>query len=1378
MGLSLRKLNAVWSGADFWDKKENQKQRQQYAAPAPQQQAAPAARPVARVQFRPPQQRQEIFRPPVKPLVFGQQDDNGLQIGDLNVNAPKPKVTGKPGKLPGVIDAAIQGERTTAKVLARVLPGGQNDLKAENQAIDRQNADRKFIMDSSLPNDRKAKILKSMNANQKDLSKSIEETRKSIPTRGQAAAGVVSTAIDALSGGTAPEIKGLSTAFKTKKAKVAFRAGTNAVAGATNAASAGGDAKSVAENAVAGAALPEILSGGKLVRAGANKVKSKVSPVTDTGKLLKPGKPKFGQNANDNLDNIVNTYVNNSGENITPRNPVVRFTTKAQEKLYRQPVDKVRDAANTAITKGLTSDSKLASRSTAIPTLISNRFGLKDSVRNITRMRNGTQENAGRTFMHISKDIHDRVNSLPDSNASMDRLSRFFFDKDTVKTLHGSGVVSSPRKAAYNQLEPEEKAIADQLMHINKHTNNINYQIGKINKEQYLKGTSGRHTPRIFDFEGRTKGKGAGSAHLMDTGVSRQRKDITKFDKNTIASMEKNPMLAILARSETAIRDQATHDAMQAFKKEGLIRKNPPKNNRNFSKLDSNAYGKLNGHYIYNPIRTEIDGHIHANTDWGQHLTDIIDMFQNSKLGTADRFFKSTKTTLSPGTFLGNIVSNPVAFNSASGVNAASQTKNMVGAAGRLVRDAYGKFDRGLYEARKKGVAVNDTGRQLTGDRRKEYLGVDKKSHSKNPAQIAGHAYGGVDQAAQLALYTELRKRGLDPHTAARRVQLGTQDYGGVGRAIQNFADSPVLGKPFARFTPELLRIVKNNLLYNPVGTAAKATGVVAGANALSNASHETPQERAARESATGQTQIPGTGFINKAVTGGKYNEPLGLNFAIPGKDGGSSVNIARLTGLNYPIDPGGDAKSGLVNQLSPFALPYRRDAQGKNVVAPAEAVSSLTLRPIADQIANRDFMGRSISDPNNKTYIEGVGDKGKKYVSNLSTHDQANNRVRTALTGYAPLFNEIYSGKSAVQKKPDYYGKERTKPQAALRAIGLKVESNSKDARQSRMDTQQYFEGRVAQVNDFLNKHPELKDAYAQIQSKTVDRKDNTRVNDTISPEKWKVIDAHPALFGQLKTEALYDNQHSKNLKGKGKPVDPIFKINDTVNTNEAIRLRSLPTGDDQERKEILKATAPWYNQFSKDEQQFYKDNNDYYNNLKKPDTKNPPKNNPRQDAYNNIKYPDQPSAVQQYYATKDKDVAAGKAFYRSNANTLNKAFDDYKQQQLDYTNAKRSIEGAAPIPKSVWDSVTFGYETDAQAAKELASKGGGSSRGFSSSRSSSAFDPASSYSNPHKYDVSLKGSRWRKVSVKNPQALKKAKVKAKSGKPKVAMKVTKSKV
>lgn len=1085
--------------------------------------------------------------------------------------------------------------------------------------------------------------------------------------------------------------------------------------------------------------------------------------------------PKLGSNLETNMDHFVNNHIQPGSNSVKLRNPVTRGSTAAQE-VYRTGVDKVRDVTNDQLLKGMTSSNRAVSKTLNVPTNIFNRFGQKDAIRNIVRVRNGMQENAGRVVRQLANDQGNKIAQFTNPGKSLDRLNQHLMDMDLLKRVYGPQTTRLP----YSKLTKAEQSVADHVRNVNKMSNNINLQIGKIDKDQFRLGTRGQHQARIFDFKGRKTGSVDANPN-MDTGVSVQRKNPADFSDETIGALEKNPVMAAHVRLEIAMRDQATHEALDSLKKQGLIRKAAP--NNKFSQLSGKQYGKYDGHYIFNPVRSEIDKNLAYDTKSGKAVGDLINSYQRSWMGGLDRFFKSTKTTLSPGTFLGNVISNPIAFNPASGVNGLRQSANMAKTAAKLTKDNYGKFDRSLYEARKQGVGINDTGRQLTGDRRAEHnLTVDMK-HSKNPAKIAGTVYGGADQAAQVALYDELVRRGLTPERAARRVQLGTQDYGSAGRAIQNLSDAPLLGKPFARFTPELLRLVKNNLIYNPVGTAVKGAAVILGEQALSHKAGETEQERNAREDAVGQTQIPFTHGFSKALTGRDKNISLNL----PIKQ--ASVNIARLTGLNYPIEPGGTASGALVRQLDPTAVSdmIRQDAQGRNRVEFEKGISSLTGRPIAEQIANRDFMDRQISDPDNKTYIAGVGDKGKKFAGTPSTHDKVNNRLRAAGTGYVPFFNEGNAVKSAVSNQKDYYGKQRTPTQAILRSLGVKVESNSKDARQSRVDIQQYFDGQVAQVDKFLRANPQLANSYATIVSKTIDRKNNTRTNDTINPEKWKIIASEPtgALFGQFKSEAQYANKHSKNSKGMGKPVDPIFTL-PPDQVREVMNLRATDTGDDKERKGILKASAPWYSNFTKAESKYYDDNNAYYKDLHFASSGSTPGQNPRVKAYNDIQYPAQPSIISQYYATKDKDATAGKAFYKAHANELNSAFDQNDVDNLNYINSKRAIEGASPISMEVYKNVTTGYQADPnKTLKALQAKGyGGFSNSvrFRSSGSSSTkvFDPSSHYANPHKADLPNKADKWRKVSVAaKPANLSGIKVRSKSSsKSKVAMKLTKSKV
>lgn len=1034
------------------------------------------------------------------------------------------------------------------------------------------------------------------------------------------------------------------------------------------------------------------------ISAGKIKVTPKVSQkqapvpelkVSSSGGGTPPPTPASvpkGSSANDYMDYIVGKHLG-----LGEYTPKVRskwrpssISAKVQE-AYKQPLDKARDAANDLIyKKGLASENPITASVAEKPTLAFGRFGLKDSTRTALKSRNGQQENAGRVSKELAKNMGKK---LQNNEKSLENIDRFFEEEDYIQRAYGKG-----GKLKLEQLAPEEREVVEQMIDLNKMRNDINLEIGKIDEGLHAKYADGTHSPRIYDLDVK-KHRGSGN-NLMDNNIQKKRVELDDIADKVFEKREASPVLRSMVRLEIALRDKATHDAMGALKKEGLIRPTAP--NKNFTRLSGKKYGKFDGMYAYNQVKSELDRKLVARTKMGKSFQELVEGYQDSPLGVADRFFKSTKTTLSPGTFGGNVGSNILAFPGAAGVNPLTHGKNLAKSSTRLVKDAHNTFDRSIYEARKFGVGVDDTSKQLTGDRRVELSTTGKNTNTKNPYKVAGHVYGGVDRAHQLSLYEELVKRGVKPEVAARRTGLSSQDYGGVGRLFQNAADAPVLGKPFARFTPELLRIMKNNALYNPVGSAAKVGAAIKAGDVLSDMAGETPEERKARENAVGQTVLPTSDlpFVNRDIP---------LNFAV----GDSSINIARATGFNYPMEPGGDARGSVTRQLNPMADLTREDAQGKTVFAPNQLVSSLTFRPIADQVANRDFMGREISDPENKTRIEGVGEKGKKYSGKPTGKESLDNRIRHLKQSYIPLANEVDAIKSASQGKKDYYGKERTVPQAIGRAVGLKSEKNDKEARQKRLDTDDYYKGEKEQQNKFLRENPDLKESYAKIKSTTRTRDTNTKTNDLITPEKWSIVksDTSGRLYKQLKSEA------EQAFKKDKRPIDPLFKLSNPERVKTVTELRSRPTGDDIEAEEILRATSTWYKQFEQSERDYYSKNSKFYDSL--PKQKGAAKTNPRVQSYVDVPHPEQPTSIKEYYKQKDISDSAGKAYYNAHSDQLSADFKSYSAARLKEINAKRAIEGHSPITQEAFDNKTFGFTPEKTYSQSSSGSGSGRSRG-----------------------------------------------------------------
>ncbi len=973
-------------------------------------------------------------------------------------------------------------------------------------------------------------------------------------------------------------------------------------------------------------------------------------------------------------------------------NPVTKGYNKGQQAVIEQ-IDKARDKVAAGLQKGLESENKLTSGAARLPQVAFKNFGQSDVNRQILTARSSKIQSAGNVAKLVQKDLDDAVRATGNPELTNRRIYQVLESPEYLKKVYGD-----PTKIKVSNLAPAEKVVLDKLVASNKVRNDLNLATGQITKKQHTQFADGFHSPRIYDMEATGIPQKAG--RLLDSGASIKRKDITQIDEAITDQALKSPTLASSVRLETALRNKANLEALDDLAKAGLIRSSAP--NKNYVKLVGKQYGQWDGAYIDKQIKSQLDGTDYFNSNIGQKASDLVGAYQDTPLGAVDRFQKKIKTVYAPATNIGNIASNILAFSGAANVNSATVAVRMAQAGKQLAQHGK-KFNSNVYRAEKAGLFSGDTGKQLLGKNEDVLKTLEKKS--KNPLKSVENFYGKTDQAAALGIFNELKARGLSDVQAVRRAHKAVQNYNNAGRGVNLLADSPALGKPFARFTPELLRIAKNNALYNPLGTAGKVGALAAGGAALSSAAGETTEERQAREDTVGQTKLPFTGGINSLVTGGKNTGDISLNIPV----GDSAVNIARASGLNFPIEPGGDANSALIRQLSPVADITRTTADGKTEIAPNQLVSSMGLRPLADQLVNRDFMGRQITDPENKVISE-IG-KGKSQFENADgtrqspgTEAEIGNRLRALGMNYLPLSNEADVLLAAGTKQKDYYGKERTLPQAALRTVGLKTESNTKDVREKRVNTKEFFEGKDKQVKEFLTKNPEVADAYFKFNDSSRDRFTNKKSSNLVTPEKWSIVKGETTgkLFNQLKQEALDANEKDS------KPVDPIYQISDAKRVKDLIGIRSTAPGDDIERQEILRATTNWFKPFEEAERGYYDASKQYYENL--PKGKKPADKNDRVKEYSELPYPQQSKLIEGYYQAKAQGTQVGKDYYKANADALSADFSKYKSEKLDNINKKREILGLDPIKPDTFNNVTFGYEDDERKVlNELRAKTGG---------------------------------------------------------------------
>lgn len=203
----------------------------------------------------------------------------------------------------GFASAASTGEQKFSQGIARVLPGGTNDLKAEEQSSQAdQNTGKTYANLLKAGKISKAKYQKAtaqVASNANKTSAEVKKTEKSMPTTAQVALGAASTAADIATAGTygeATKIGKTGQVLKASKIREAEKAipvakgvkqvargvvpivAGNAAAGGLNAAAGGGDKGTIIKNAVAGAALPEVLhQGAGLTKTVGGKIVNKVS---------------------------------------------------------------------------------------------------------------------------------------------------------------------------------------------------------------------------------------------------------------------------------------------------------------------------------------------------------------------------------------------------------------------------------------------------------------------------------------------------------------------------------------------------------------------------------------------------------------------------------------------------------------------------------------------------------------------------------------------------------------------------------------------------------------------------------------------------------------------------------------------------------------------------------------------------------------------------------------------------------------------------------------------------------------------------------------------------------------------------------------------
>lgn len=226
--------------------------------------------------------------------------------------------------IPQVVSPFVTSERTVATGVARSLPGGTNDLKAQQQASASSSQTlanaKNLYKQGKISFPAYVNLVRTSANNSTDIANQTRSTVKGLPTTGQLASGFAGTAADILTGGELPALKGIKGA---KIATQALHAGSFGAAGGLNAAASGGTKKDIAKNFVAGAAFPL-----------AGKVASKLTSDTPLGRALTRVQAQRSAGINVPKSALDNHIVEDKGGALptSPKSPEIKSTPVTQNK--------------------------------------------------------------------------------------------------------------------------------------------------------------------------------------------------------------------------------------------------------------------------------------------------------------------------------------------------------------------------------------------------------------------------------------------------------------------------------------------------------------------------------------------------------------------------------------------------------------------------------------------------------------------------------------------------------------------------------------------------------------------------------------------------------------------------------------------------------------------------------------------------------------------------------------------------------------------------------------------------------------------------------------------------------------------------------------
>lgn len=658
-------------------------------------------------------------------------------------------------------------------------------------------------------------------------------------------------------------------------------------------------------------------------------------------------------------------------------------------------------------------------------------------VRNVSRLLQGFGGGLGKTrqategtgtfkggvdyAQKISHDTQQYIAGLVGKDAKALERIHAVLDPDLAKV-----------KVSFDSLTPKEKEATEFLRQVSDYINDTNYKNGFISEELWQSHRGGKYLARAyepFDYAPEIADFLKQSRIKMDLAPFKQRTDINDWK---VDNAIRDPAYLVAKRLQQTMFNDEVLRTFNWLKGTDMVSQTPK---AGFVQLsDHKSYGELAGKFVRKDVLDDIKGLYFVN-DFGNKVYDVLRAYDRNPVRQTQ---KQILTIFNPAVRLGNNVGN-FFFAHLNGINPITFAKN------RAWASAESKGNGQLYRRMvKDGLLGTDTMKaDIANFAQKIQAGYKDDSAVKKIIQSLQTRYGNADDAAKLSAMKTWLDRGYSYEESARRVYNGFQNYRTVGWLYDVGSKLPIFGNPFVRFQGDLQRIIKNSVVDHPVRAVGTLMLWKLFTDVMSTASGETPEDRATRESRVGAPRVPFTKVALEVQT------PWG------------AVNAGRLLGYVAYTPVGGATATSDLARVLPVQLPDIGEAQEKNNprIALKNLGSAPDIGPVLSVLADTDFRGKSVSDPNQNRYQNSL----------LSDDEKRANQLNFLARQYIPYLDDVQDTVASIKGEKDYYGRTKTPTQALLRTgVGLKVEKfGAKEAQETRLRNQSYDE----KANEAINK-------------------------------------------------------------------------------------------------------------------------------------------------------------------------------------------------------------------------------------------------------------------------------------------------------------------